>query len=116
MSFLDKAKAKLTDAVDQHGDKIADGIDKAGKLANEKTGGKHADKIDQATGKAATPSTTSTARTTTSTAHADTTDRPPPATRPDRQPVPTPPPSRRSGPAERPVAYPATGEGLDPRP
>ncbi len=52
MSFLDKAKAKLTDAVDQHGDKIADGIDKAGKLANEKTGGKHADKINQATGKA----------------------------------------------------------------
>lgn len=52
MSFLDKAKAKLTDAVDQHGDKIAQGIDKAGKLANEKTGGKHADKIDKATGKA----------------------------------------------------------------
>ena len=38
MSFLDKAKAKLTDAVDQHGDKIAEGIDKAGKFANEKTG------------------------------------------------------------------------------
>ena len=52
MSFLDKAKAKLTQAVDQHGDKIADGIDKAGKLADEKTGGKHTDKIDQATGKA----------------------------------------------------------------
>lgn len=52
MSFLDKAKAKLTDAVDQHGDKIAQGIDKAGQLANEKTGGKHADKIDKATGKA----------------------------------------------------------------
>ena len=52
MSFLDKAKATLTDAVDQQGDKIAQGIDKAGSLANEKTGGKHADKIDQATGKA----------------------------------------------------------------
>jgi uncharacterized protein YjbJ (UPF0337 family) len=52
MGFMDKAKAKLTDAVDQHGDKIAQGIDKAGSLANEKTGGKHADKIDQATGKA----------------------------------------------------------------
>ena len=52
MSFLDKAKAKLTDAVDQHGDKIADGIDKAGKFANEKTGGKHADKIDSAAEKA----------------------------------------------------------------
>ena len=52
MSFLDKAKAKLTEAVDQHGDKIAQGIDKAGAFANEKTGGKHADKIDQATSKA----------------------------------------------------------------
>jgi hypothetical protein len=52
MSFLDKAKAALTDAVDQHGDKIAQGIDKAGDVVNEKTGGKHADKIDQATGKA----------------------------------------------------------------
>ena len=39
-------------AVDDHGDKIAQGIDKAGAFANEKTGGKHADKIDQATGKA----------------------------------------------------------------
>ena len=52
MSFLDKAKAAVTDAVDQHGDKIAQGIDKAGSVVNEKTGGKHADKIDQATGKA----------------------------------------------------------------
>jgi hypothetical protein len=52
MSFMDKAKAALTDAVDQHGDKIAQGIDKAGSVVNEKTGGKHADKIDQATGKA----------------------------------------------------------------
>jgi hypothetical protein len=52
MSFLDKAKEKLSKAVDDHGDKIAQGIDKAGAFANEKTGGKHADKIDQATGKA----------------------------------------------------------------
>ena len=52
MSFLDKAKATITAAVDQHGDKIAQGIDKAGSVVNEKTGGKHADKIDQATGKA----------------------------------------------------------------
>jgi MT0933-like antitoxin protein len=52
MSFMDKAKAALTEAVDQHGDKIAQGIDKAGSVVNEKTGGKHADKIDQATGKA----------------------------------------------------------------
>ena len=31
---------------------IANGRGTAGKFANEKTGGKHADKIDQATGKA----------------------------------------------------------------
>ena len=52
MGFMDKAKAALTDAVDQHGDKIAQGIDKAGSLVNDKTGGKHADKIEKATGKA----------------------------------------------------------------
>ena len=52
MSFLDKAKAKLTQAVDDHGDKIAQGIDKAAAVANDKTGGKHADTIDKATGKA----------------------------------------------------------------
>ena len=52
MSFLDKAKAKLTKAVDDHGDKIAGGIDKAGAMVNEKTGGKHAGKIEKATGKA----------------------------------------------------------------
>ena len=55
MSFLDEAKAKLSTAVDDHGDKIADGIDKAGDVADEKTGGKYADKIDQATGKAGRP-------------------------------------------------------------
>ena len=52
MGFLDNAKAKLTQAVDQHGDKIAEGIDKAGKAVNDKTGGKHADHITKATGKA----------------------------------------------------------------
>ena len=29
MGFLDKAKQQLTKAVDQHGDKIAQGMDKA---------------------------------------------------------------------------------------
>jgi len=52
MSFLDKAKAKLTDAVDKHGDKISGGIDKAAAAADRKTGGKHTDKIAGATGKA----------------------------------------------------------------
>lgn len=48
MSFLDKFKAKAKDAVDQHGDKISDGIDKAAKMADEKTKGKYSDKIDTA--------------------------------------------------------------------
>jgi len=52
MGFLDKAKKQLTKAVDQHGDKIAEGMDKAADAIDEKTGGKHADKIDKATGKA----------------------------------------------------------------
>jgi len=45
MGFLDDAKAKLTEAVDKHGDKVADGIDKAAELLDDKTDGKHADKI-----------------------------------------------------------------------
>jgi hypothetical protein len=52
VGFLDNARDKLTKAVDQHGDKIAQGIDKAAQVANEKTGGKHADKIATASGKA----------------------------------------------------------------
>ncbi len=52
MSFLDDAKKKLSKAVDDHGGKIADGIDKAAKVVDDKTGHKHTDKINQATGKA----------------------------------------------------------------
>ncbi len=45
MGFLDKARGKLTDAVDKHGDKVADGVDKAARTLDDKTQGKHADKI-----------------------------------------------------------------------
>ena len=45
MGFLDKLKGKATKAVDQHGDKIAQGIDRAAEAADRKTGGKHGDKI-----------------------------------------------------------------------
>jgi len=45
MGFLDKARGKLTQAVDKHGDKIAGGIDKAAAEADKRTGGKHHDKI-----------------------------------------------------------------------
>jgi hypothetical protein len=52
MGFLDNAKDKLTKAVDQHGDKIAQGLDKAGELADKKTKGKYSDKIESGLGKA----------------------------------------------------------------
>ena len=52
MGFLDKLKGKASDAVDEHGDKISDGIDKAAAVADEKTGGKHTDKIDSGAAKA----------------------------------------------------------------
>jgi len=52
MGFLDKLRGKATQAVDQHGEKIADGIDKAAEVADRKTGGKHAGKIDSGAEKA----------------------------------------------------------------
>jgi len=52
MSFLDKFKGKAKQAVDQHGDKISDGIDKAARMADEKTKGKYSDKIETGTSKA----------------------------------------------------------------
>jgi hypothetical protein len=59
MGFLDKLKGKgdtLKDkaqgAVDQHGDKISDGIDKAAGFVDNKTGGKFGDKTDTAAAKA----------------------------------------------------------------
>ena len=52
MGLLDDAKKKLGDAVDQHGGKISDGIDKAAKAVDDRTGGKHHDKIANATGRA----------------------------------------------------------------
>ena len=52
MGFFDKARGKLTDAVDKHGDKIAGGIDKAADAADKKTGGKQGAKIDTGAAKA----------------------------------------------------------------
>ncbi|WP_433167014.1 antitoxin [Kribbella sp. CA-247076] len=49
MGMFDSMKDKATDAVDEHGDKVDQGMDKAGDFANEKTGGEHGDKIDQGT-------------------------------------------------------------------
>jgi hypothetical protein len=52
MGFLNDARKKLTKAVDQHGDTIAQGIDKAAKLADDRTGGKHSGKISTGADKA----------------------------------------------------------------
>jgi hypothetical protein len=51
MGFLDKLKGRAKTAVDQHGDKIAGGIDKAASMADKKTKGKYTDQIRQGTGK-----------------------------------------------------------------
>ena len=45
MGFLDKLKGKATQAVDRHGDKIADGLDKAADAVDKRTKGKYSDKI-----------------------------------------------------------------------
>ena len=59
MGFMDKIKAgadglkeTAAGAVDKHGDKISDGLDKAKGFVDEKSGGKHADKTDAAVAKA----------------------------------------------------------------
>jgi hypothetical protein len=43
MGIFDKAKEALSD----HPEQVDKGIDKLGDLADEKTGGKYADKVDQ---------------------------------------------------------------------
>lgn len=52
MGYLDKFKAKAQQAVDQHGDKIAKGIDKAASTADQKTKGKYSKHIGTGTAKA----------------------------------------------------------------
>ncbi len=49
---FDDILGKVDDLVDQHADKITDGIDKAADFIDEKTGGKFADKIDMVQTKA----------------------------------------------------------------
>jgi ABC-type transporter Mla subunit MlaD len=46
MSMFDNMKDKASDLVDGHGDKVGEGLDKAGEFADEKTGGKYSDQID----------------------------------------------------------------------
>ena len=49
---LGKLKDKAEEIAEEHGDKIADGLEKAGDLVDEKTDGKHSEQIDTAVDKA----------------------------------------------------------------
>jgi MT0933-like antitoxin protein len=47
MGMFDKLRRKAEKAVDEHGDKISKGIDKAAGVADDKTGGKRTGQIDK---------------------------------------------------------------------
>lgn len=47
MGLFDKLKKKAESAVDQHGDQIGSGIDKAAGMIDSKTGGKRTGQIDK---------------------------------------------------------------------
>ncbi len=46
MGIFDEIKEKLTGAVDNSGEKVGEGLDKAGDFVDEKTGGQHSEQID----------------------------------------------------------------------
>ncbi|MEP6761325.1 MAG: antitoxin [Sporichthyaceae bacterium] len=52
MGIFDSLKKKAIKAVDEHGDQIAKGIDKAADLADTKTHGQHSGQLDKASGAA----------------------------------------------------------------
>ena len=52
MGIFDSLKKKATKAVDEHGDQIAKGIDKATKAADTRTQGKHSGHLNKAAGAA----------------------------------------------------------------
>jgi hypothetical protein len=52
MGLLDRFRSKSTQAVDDHGDKISQAIEKGGDVVDDKTGGKYSDKVDTAQEKA----------------------------------------------------------------
>ena len=47
MSMFDNIKDKAQDLVDEHGEQAGQGLDKAGDVVDEKTGGQHSAQIDQ---------------------------------------------------------------------
>lgn len=48
MGFLDKIRSKTSAVAREHGDKVKDGLGKAGDVVDKKTGHKHTDKIQSA--------------------------------------------------------------------
>jgi ABC-type transporter Mla subunit MlaD len=52
MGFLDRFRKKATEVVDDQGDKIGAGLDKAADVVDDKTGGKYSEKIDAGVEKA----------------------------------------------------------------
>jgi MT0933-like antitoxin protein len=47
MGMFDNIKDKAQDLVDSQGDKVGEGLDKAGDFVDDKTGGKYSEQIDQ---------------------------------------------------------------------
>ncbi|MDX3005518.1 antitoxin [Kribbella solani] len=47
MGMFDEMKDKAGDLAKEHSDQVNEGLDKAGEFADEKTGGKFGDQIDQ---------------------------------------------------------------------
>lgn len=47
MSMFDNIKDKVAGLVDGQGERIGEGLDKAGDVVDEKTGGEHADQVAQ---------------------------------------------------------------------
>lgn len=46
MGLMDNMKDKVSGLVDGHGEQAGDGVDKAGDMIDEKTGGGHAEQVD----------------------------------------------------------------------
>jgi hypothetical protein len=49
---MDKGKDALEKGVDSQGEKVGEGVDRAAELADDKTGGKHGDQLEQGSDKA----------------------------------------------------------------
>jgi hypothetical protein len=48
---FDELKDKAKDVLGQHGDQVDQGVDRAGRFADERTGGQHSEHIEQGTDK-----------------------------------------------------------------